>query len=321
MIEKTTPPKILLTNGDSWTFGSEIMAPEFLAEPGEKGYGMGFRFKKNKSDTSLENDYYRIPRIWPSVLAAKLGYESVNLAWPARSNDSIYESTMAWLMKHYIVPNRPTHNLLVIIGWSSPERKNVIIDDNGCTYMQTIWPAMKETSYYINDAIKKYFKMHVTHLWSEVEYISRFVEQNYNLKTFCDLHKINYRCFNAFYETPSTHPSMWKSVNIKATIESWDPTRLGGWFDPIVNWEHRIEHLLNQWTTIGDRFILKDQGSFKSYIDQFVPNTHRMLNWHPSPESHSAWADYLHQQIADKKMSMGLKKINSFLPSTRRIHV
>jgi len=47
-MSENASPKILLTNGDSWTFGSEIMAPEFLAGPGEKGYGMGLRFKKNR---------------------------------------------------------------------------------------------------------------------------------------------------------------------------------------------------------------------------------------------------------------------------------
>jgi len=210
---------------------------------------------------------------------------------------------------------------MVIIGWSSPERKNVIIEDDGCAYMQTIWPAMQETSYYLTDAIKKYFKFHVMHLWSEVEYIARFIEQNHNLKTFCDLYKINYWCFNAFYETPSTHPSMWNLVNIKNTMDSWDTKRLGGWADPIVNWENKIEHLKNQWSMIGDRFIMKDHGSFKSYIDQNVPEKVRMINWHPSPESHSAWADYLHHQINKKKQAFGLKKINSFLPSPRRTNV
>lgn len=321
MIDMKSKPKILLTNGDSWTFGSEIMAPEFLANHGEKGFGMGFRFKKDRYDTDPENNYYRIPRIWPTLLASKLGYENINLAWPARSNDGIYESTMAWLMKHYIVPKRSTHDLIVVIGWSSPERKNVIIDDDGCTYMQTIWPAMRETSYYVSDAARAYFKMHVTHLWSEAEYISRFVEQNHNLKTFCDLYKINYRCFNAFYETPATQPSMWKSVNIKMAIESWNLEKFGGWADPLVNWETKIDHLKDQWSMIGDRFILKDRGSFKSYIDQNVPEKSRMINWHPSPESHAAWADYLYHQINDKKKSIGLKKFNDLLPASRRENV
>jgi hypothetical protein len=313
--------RTLVTNGDSWTYGSEIMAPEFLAGPGKKGYGMGNRYKKGRFDTDQENDYYRIPRIWPTILAEKIGCENVNLGWPARSNDGIYESTISWLLKNYVIPGRPTNDLLVMIGWSSPERKNVIIDENGYTYMQTIWPAMRETSYYVSSAAKSYFKMHVRHLWTEAEYISRFIEQNHNLKLFCDHHKINYHCFNAFYETPSANPSMWKSVNIKDTIESWDISKFGGWTDPLNNWENKIDILKLQWDMIKERFILKDQGSFKSYIDQYVDKNDRMINWHPSPISHGAWAEYLHQHLSNQKNSIKKRRFKDLLPLERKQHV
>ena len=92
--------KILFTNGDSWTFGSEIMAPEFLVGQSEIGFGMANRYKKGYHDWQKCNDYYRIPRIWPTFLAKSLGYKNVNIAWPARSNDTIYNTTVDWLLEN-----------------------------------------------------------------------------------------------------------------------------------------------------------------------------------------------------------------------------
>ena len=44
----------LLTAGDSWTFGSEVRDPEL---------------PQSVSDWDPENNAYRIPRIWPTLLA------------------------------------------------------------------------------------------------------------------------------------------------------------------------------------------------------------------------------------------------------------
>lgn len=291
---------LLLTNGDSWTFGSEIVAPEFLATPGEKGHGMGNRLIKDFYDTDTRNDYYRIPRIWPTLLAENLDANNINIAWPARSNDSILETTINWLLKNYIVPQRPTSDLIVVIGWSSLERKNVIIQDDLMTYMQTIWPAMTETSFYSCDAIKKYFKFHVQHLWTEYEYIARFIEQNFKLHMFCNLYNIKYYCFNAFYEMPSTVPDLWEDINIKKTIDNWTTQNLGGWVDPLMNWDEKIQSLKSQWATISSQnFIFKDKKTFKTYVKEVVDINDRMINWHPSPQSHQKWAEFLHKYIID----------------------
>lgn len=294
--------KILLTNGDSWTFGSEIMSPEFLAGPGEKGTGMGNRFKEGHKDTDASNDHYRIPRIWPTQLAEKLGHRNVNLAWPARSNDGICESTMSFIIREYIVPRRPTSGLLVVVGWSSPERKDMVISSQGKTYLQTIWPAMDDTSYYADDAVRKYFRYHVNHLWVEQEYVARFIDTNYHLANFLENHGIRYFFFNAFYQTPNRDPKKWESFNVESTIKGWKDHHLDGWHDPMVNWHEKIERLSNQWKLISPtRFILKDVGSFKEYIDRNVDAKERMINWHPSPESHSAWADFLHKYITNSE--------------------
>lgn len=292
--------RILLTNGDSWTFGSEIMAPEFLADQDEIGYGMANRYKKGCNDWEPYNDYYRIPRIWPTFLAKSINFKNINLARPARSNDTIYNTTIGWLLENYVIPKKDTSNLLVVVGWSSPERKNVIINDADSVYLQTFWPAMTETKFYISKTVSEYFKFYVKNLWVEQEYIARYIEQNYMLSLFCKSHGINYCCFNGFYLTPGKNPSKWNDLNIEKILESWNSVKISGWFDPEFQWQNEVKRLQDLWSLIDDdTFILKDKdpGSFKSYIYGVSEEKNIMINWHPSPEGHRLWASFLKSRL------------------------
>jgi hypothetical protein len=294
--------KVLLANGDSWTFGSEIMAPEFCVPAGTKGTGMAGRYKEGYNDWAEYNDYYRLPRIWPSYLANKLNIpEVVNIARPARSNDTIYDTTVSWILENYISKGKSTDDLLVVIGWSSPERKNIIIGDSGIdndsvTWL-TLWPQMTETKFYSSPVIRQIFKFYVTHQSIEQEYLKRFVEQNYHLQNFCKLHNIEYYFFNAFYASFAAGPDNWQDVNVSDAINSWNHLS-NGWADSFYNWDTIKTSLLTQWNFVDEkRFINKNSGSFRSYIYKNVPADIRMCNWHPSPESHEAWATFLADYI------------------------
>jgi len=295
--------KVLLANGDSWTFGSEIMAPEFLAEPGSIGEGMGNRFKPNRFCWEKYNDYYRIPRIWPTYLGSELGIQdTVNLSYPARSNDTIYETTIHWLMKNYISVGKNTDDLLVVIGWSSPERKNIIITDSETdtdTIWCTLWPAMQETKYYTSPIVKKHFDFYVRHCCIEQEHLKRFVEQNYYLQLFCKTHKIDCFLFNSFYATMTGGIESWNDISIKDSIKAWD--KLGdGWDDPLYKWNMIKDTLLMQWDSVDPlQYVNKDltNGSFKSYIYDNVDEKIRLCGIHPSPESHESWAKFLANYI------------------------
>ncbi len=291
--------KVLFANGDSWTFGSEIMAPEFCVPNGQAGAGMAGRYLPGKFDFGHYNDFYRIPRIWPSYLGEILDIPTVvNVAAPARSNDTIYENTIEWILENYISKGKSTDELLVVIGWSTPERKNVIIGDDKTSWM-TFWPAMHDDSYYKSDIAKEYFKFYVTNLWVEQEYIKRFVEQNYQLQNFFKTHNIDYYLFNAFYLTPNKAPGEWKDLSIIDNINGWANLE-NIWADKNYNWASIQRSLKLQWNAVDNRrFINKDaaEGSFRSYIYNEVPEEIRMCNWHPSPESHEVWANFLADYI------------------------
>lgn len=287
---------VILTNGDSWTFGSEIVAPEFYSDCIKKTYKQGF------ADIHPINDYYRIPRIWPYTLSKNLNKELINISWPARSNDSIYDSTISWILKNYTVPGKSTTDLTVVIGWTTPERKNVIFTEDDDIYTQTIWPNMMDNSYYRSDTVREYFRMHVNYLWTEYEYITRFVNHNYDLSNFCKLHNIKLYTFNSFYETPKIGIYNWQScVNICNILDRWDHTKLTGWTDNFFNWKEQIYALKAKWNSISsDQFILKDIGSFKGYIDNNIPQEIRFEKIHPSAESHIAWGTFLSTWINER---------------------
>lgn len=294
--------KFLLTNGDSWTFGSEIAAPELLAGPGEKGYGMANRFKKGKHDADAENNHYRVPRIWPTMLAHKMGINHKNIAWPARSNDTITATTINWILENYIKPGKDTSDLIVIIGWSSPERKDVLIEDmDDKVHWYTMWPAMDTDQFYVGDVMKRYFKFYVQHLWLEREYIARYIEQNFTLHTFLESHGIEHYFFNSFY-MPGFSPlpiHKWIDIDLAEVITEWKNAKYDGWHDPFWTSKEQIEAVLNQWEQVPPEVFLdkKTHRSFKSYIDDHVSDELRMINMHPAPDGHSAWATHLYETL------------------------
>jgi hypothetical protein len=291
---------VLLTVGDSWTFGSEIVAPELCMPGGQSSPGKEVIYKPDCNEYDAANDEYRTARIWPTYLAKMLSVQTlINLAQPARSNDTIYEDTVGWILDNYISKNKDTSDLLVIVGWTSPERKNVIIQDEGNTSWLTLWPLMDNVLFYKSSVIKDFFKFYVTHQWVEQEYIKRFVEQNYQLQIFCKHYNIDYFVFNSFYQLSSANIDDWEDLPIESTINLWT-SLINGSVDKSYIWDAIKRSLIHQWREISSvNYINKDlaKGSFKSYIYENVPYESRMCNWHPSPESHYAWAQFLNNYI------------------------
>lgn len=294
--------KTLFVNGDSWTFGSEIIAPEFLVDP-SKAYSADYKAIREGADYHPDNDYYRIPRIWPTHLGRLLQFDNVvNLSWPARSNDTIYKSTVHWLMENYILPQKDTSDLIVVIGWSSPERKNVVFEDlDGQLHEYTIWPAMAETKFYEHPMVKRYFEFHVMHLWTHKETITRFIEQNFALHQLCKQYNIRHYFFNSFYvPREGAHDfSQWKDINLRDVISDLHSTHVRGWKDKLYSDDNEISRLINMWDMIPEQnFINKTTcASFKRYAEENVNSRVAWCGIHPSPESHEAWAHYLHSII------------------------
>ena len=104
--------KILLTEGDSWTSG-DIIDPSLENE-------------LNGHVNSIKNDNFRLPKVWPSKLGKHLGLKVINQAIAGSSNDGIVRRTVNSVIG--LLKEHNPEDILVVIGFSSPERKDFIIE-------------------------------------------------------------------------------------------------------------------------------------------------------------------------------------------------
>lgn len=295
--------KIILANGDSWGYGSEIACPEILNIQGPEGYGKPNRYKPGKYDTFQENDYYRIPRIWPTYLAQNFGAQVVNISWPARCNDNIVASTQRWVFD-YLKDGGDPSEVFAVIGWSSPERKHLIIEDlDDKLHYQTMWPAQAEDEFYTSPSLRKFAPFYKQHLFNEAEYLERFITQVYTLHIFLKAQGIKHLFFNAFYHYQKAFYEKHVDLNLLTLIDNmehdYNAGKIVGWHEETFNFFHRLSLMRNMWNAVpNSAFLFKDTfASFKSTIYEAYTPDICMINMHPSPIGHMFWANFLFDKI------------------------
>ena len=99
---------IIYCDGDSWTAG-DIVDPELFGDDLTKV-------------NDPRNTPYRLSKVWPGMLA----YETINESEAGSSNDAIVRRVYRNVL-NLLKENKP-EDLFVIIGWSSPERKDFYYD-------------------------------------------------------------------------------------------------------------------------------------------------------------------------------------------------
>jgi hypothetical protein len=288
----------LITNGDSWTFGSEIVSPELVNANPDATHVCQYDFYEN-------NDAYRVPRTYPSYLAEKLNANVVNLAWPADDNGSILRRTIDYITTNYIAANKSTEDLFVVVGWSSPERNSFWFKDDNTSEPFRLWPNVPN---FTHTAQEKFWELYVAYLWNPEEYLPRFILNCIQLDNFCRSHNIKFLQFNAFYQTPNSNIDTWQELNIK---EELGKLKLSGYqytdSDSKVR-QHNLFDYAATWSNVRN-FYKKDQpnSTFKSFIDNAgLDNPYCTIGqgagWHPSPEAHAAWAQELHKYIQENNL-------------------
>ena len=289
----------IICDGDSWVFGCEIADPEIAkryspdVHPGEYDY-------------IQENDAYRIPRIFPTHLSRLLDAEVINLSWPADDNNTILNRTIDFITNTYLARNISTDNLFVIIGWTSPERNSFWYKDDKLSHRFRIWPNVANFDTKEQGEI---WKLYVSYLWNKEEYIPRYVRNVLYLQNFCKAHNIKWMCFNSFYQTPNESIAKWNDLDISAELDSIKG-KVGAYpFQSTRDGLKRYSELINYkalWDIVDPvRFYKKDMSNntFKSYIENPDRNINPVFTgWHPSPESHEAWATELAMYIINNKL-------------------
>jgi len=265
--------KKLIVAGDSWTYGSEIRDPDL---------------PESIKDWDAPNDAYRLPRIWPTKLGKMLGIEEevINLSYPASSNDGIMRRTIAWITQEYIAKNKDTSELFVVIGLTSPERRDFfyrdrdkIDDPKHDRWWFTLWPMW--THKYPQPTISKFAELYSTYMWNPEEYIHRYLNQIYYLQLFFEKYNIKYLFFQSFYQ--------YKDMCIK------------DWRDGPYNRHYNGQPDQILWELIDStRFMHKneDMHSFHNYIktkDTSPNNKDAFIIMHPSELAHTWWAEHVYE--------------------------
>ena len=278
----------IICDGDSWVFGSEIVSPDL-----------------DVHDYYEINDEYRIPKIFPTYLSKIMDAKVTNLAYPADDNGTILNRTILYITDEYISKGKSLDNLLVIVGWSSPERNVFFYKDEESNFSMRfrLWPQVKHFDSIFQE---KFWEIYVQYLWNSEEYLPRYVMNVLQLQNFCNAHNISWLCFNSFYQTPNKHIYEWKDLNVRKELLKINS---GVYQRNISTDPHSLRRFaqfeyVNLWDTIDPiRFYKKDveNNTFYSFIkNSNIENP--LIGQHPSPEGHEIWANELYRYIKENNL-------------------
>lgn len=296
------PKKLtIVCDGDSWTYGSEILDPEIAARHADNP-----DFVPHSVDWQPENDRYRIPRIYSTHLGQLFDANMINLSWPADDNKTILHRIMNFISYNYLATGVSTKNLLVVVGWSSPERNSYWFQDEGISEPWRIWPNDRSI---VHKSQEQLWNLYTKHLCSPQEVMSRYVLDIVQFQNFCNAHGIKWICFNSFYQTPKKGIQEWNDLNIMTDLLQMRGS-MGSYQtqtnDPNAERGFQCRYYDLIWKTVDDiRYYRKDQpgNTFKSFVTHNATDPDAIFNgWHPSPESHKIWAQELHRYIVSNKL-------------------
>ena len=186
--------KILYCDGDSWTAG-DIIDPKLE--------------KKGITHINDErNDKYRLPKVWPHKLADNINIplsvlglpevKIVNKAIAGSSNDGIVRRVLANTQQ--LLKEVKPEELHIIVGWSSPERKDFFYNDNNRRGWETLYPAELHQKQ-PNKDVEKFYKIYVKRFWNYEEFTQRHIESVLLLHNYLKGLGVKHNFFNAFYES------------------------------------------------------------------------------------------------------------------------
>tara|TARA_B100000085_G_scaffold189925_1_gene173826 strand:+ start:2945 stop:3823 length:879 start_codon:yes stop_codon:yes gene_type:complete len=285
--------KHLVVAGDSWTFGSEIVNPK-----------LGGKFKEWDS----ANNTYRIPRIWPTLFANKRSWQITNLGYPASSNDRILRTVESWLYENYLSTDEDTSNLRLIVGWTSPERKDFFYTDplkQSHPGWTTIWPNQSHFDY-VQPGMNDFFKQYVTFLHDEREANNRYVHQVKSLENLCKVHNIELCMFQAFYDAgtgihnANDNTTFKDYVNKEYINDDREKQRLG-MKHPGFHWHYGNELTKTMWDSVEEKRFYnknKDPHTFFGWLKQQDDIDKVISGQHPSEHGHRLWAKEIERYVA-----------------------
>jgi len=275
--------KTLYANGDSWTAG-DIVDPELFGDN---------LSKVNDPD----NKPYRLPRVWPHKIGKELNIEVINNSHAGASNDRIFRSTINDIT-NLLKTNKP-EDLLVVVGWSSPERRDFFYkwheQDTG--EWECLYPGELEHWTSERKELLDFYKLYVTNHWYPEEFITRHCLNNISLHYFLKGLNIKHIFFNSFYENKEDVIDKDKHQLLESP--KFDTFISDFYNDTDIKTLKRLEidNILTEYTSVYKDVFFKD--TFISYLLSFDIEE-KILDYHPTEKGHELWAKYLSSYIYDK---------------------
>ena len=275
--------KLILCDGDSWTAG-DIINPELKL------------INENHANVNDPlNDSYRLPKVWPHKLGKLLNIDTLNIAHAGSSNDAIVRRTMRKVKE--LLLDYEAKDLFVIIGWSSPERKDFYYTGEWDAW-ETIHPVSNYQPIPDKD-IDTFYQIYREKFWNEQEYVERYIQQNLLLHYFLKEHNVKHLFFDAFYETRG-HRSMFNSLNIDDVI-------IGSGYETESHYALMKYFLkVKKEFSLNDSFrnLLLDKNKVFEYngkqMNSFKEELFNTKDHHPSEKGHEIWAKNLFKELKDK---------------------
>lgn len=275
----------LLTLGDSWTYGTELWDPTL----GPQEYYMPILHD--------EHHVYRNKNSWPARLGELLGAsEIINLGWPGASNDTVIRRLMHWLTTEGYLSGRDGSDLFVVVGWTSPERKDIFLDDvklikrwaycldKGWTTLYPWWDG-KHPFNELNEITEVYYK----HWSNPGEYLHRYINQSWTVQHLMDSIGSKWFQFQSFWEHDRMHIDKWIEKDFKVT----DETQLTNADIELWKLIDNVKYYNKHDPTCTFHNFVMSSGMHRDKV---------MLKTHPNALGHEIWAAELYRYIQDNNL-------------------
>ena len=197
-----------------------------------------------------------------------LDYETINKSEAGSSNDGIVRRVYRNVL-NLLKENKP-EDLFVIIGWTSPERKDFYYNWRHTSW-ETLYPAQFKQDFHFHDKVAEkelqvFYKTYLKYFWNQEEYLERYIQQNLSLHHFLLNKGIKHLFFDAFYESKTG--GMWENKDL-------------------------LDHLSDSDTFQSEFIKLREKVFVPISMKQYLLDSGQKSMWdeyHPSEQGHKYWS-------------------------------
>jgi len=259
--------KLILCEGDSWTAG-DIIDPE-----------LDETWVNHPS-----NDDYRLPKVWPYKLGKLLNVDVINDGIAGSSNDGVVRRVLRKIPE--LLKTYKPEDLFVIIGWSSPERKDLYYNGKWSGW-ETIYPSQLTQDLSYDEDLETFYRIYIMKFWNKEEYTERYVQHNLLLHHFLNSFGIKHIFFDAFYESKTKTPGSF--IKPKNMFSNKSRKKI---IAPSLS-----EESLKLIKDIKENYFVKE--SFRDLLisgDYFNEELFSS-DYHPTEKGHKLWAEHLSKLV------------------------